>query len=638
MKNTKLTRILSSLLILALILSGCGDANTNDSSIITNVYSEVNTELITAPSTEYVISCLNNVDTITGIESDDLSENNSISSSGLDKATSSIFFSSSLVDEYDPSKSVLENGTSGGGSIDIFTTVEDAQSRNEYLAGFDGGLLDSGHHIVVGTIVIRTSKHLTDDDQQQLESSIVSVLTSGEIDPNSLPSATEATIPATTLLETVPTTIATEPQAYTPVSHNGFIGLSGSEVVELFNNAGFTNIRTEEITLDYDPEVEYASGYAKSVGIDGEYFFEANAAFDADIPVVVTYVTYPQAVAHVIPENSTFQVHYIDVGQADAALVLCDGKAMLIDGGNAEDSNLIYSYLKSHNISHLDYIVCTHAHEDHVGGLAGALNYATVGTAYCPVTSYDTRAFESFVTYLGNQGVSITVPSHGDTFALGSASCQIVGPIYASDEPNNTSLVIKITYGDTSFLFTGDAERDEEQDILNAGYDVSCDVLKVGHHGSDTSTSYVWLRSAAPSYAVISVGEGNSYGHPTEDVLSRLRDADVTTFRTDMHGDIICSSDGNTVTFEVERNADADTLSNAGAGSHQETEPVVVAPVITDSEETGTDYIGNKNTKKFHYDWCSSVDQMKESNKYYYTGTRDEMIAKGYEPCKRCDP
>lgn len=131
---------------------------------------------------------------------------------------------------------------------------------------------------------------------------------------------------------------------------------------------------------------------------------------------------------------------------------------------------------------------------------------------------------------------------------------------------------------------------------------------------------------------------GKSYGHPTEDTLSRLRDAEVTTFRTDLQGDIICTSDGVTVVFEVERNADIDTLASAGAGSQQETEPAVIAPVITDSEDEGTDYVGNKNTKKFHYDWCSSVDKMKESNKYYYTGTRDEMIAKGYEPCKNCDP
>lgn len=236
-----------------------------------------------------------------------------------------------------------------------------------------------------------------------------------------------------------------------------------------------------------------------------------------------------------VEEGSSFEVHFIDVGQADAALVLCDDSAMLIDGGNAADSNLIYSYLKKLKVKELDYIVCTHAHEDHVGGLAGALNYATVDTALCPVTSYDSKAFKNFVKYLDKQDVEITVPEAGDTYELGSAEFEILGPIEIDeDDPNNTSIVLRIVYGETSFLFTGDAGRDEESDILDEDYELESTVLKVGHHGSDTSTSYKFLNEVLPKYAVISVGEGNSYGHPTEDTLSRLRDADVKVLRTDM--------------------------------------------------------------------------------------------------------
>lgn len=127
-----------------------------------------------------------------------------------------------------------------------------------------------------------------------------------------------------------------------------------------------------------------------------------------------------------IPTDSTFEVHFIDVGQADAALVLCDGHAMLIDGGNSGDSSLIYSYLKNHGISYLDVVVATHGHEDHVGGLSGALNFASVGKAYCSVTSYDSDAFDDFVKYLGKHNTTITVPKPGDTFQLGSAAVQIV--------------------------------------------------------------------------------------------------------------------------------------------------------------------------------------------------------------------
>lgn len=159
-----------------------------------------------------------------------------------------------------------------------------------------------------------------------------------------------------------------------------------------------------------------------------------------------------------VPENSIFEIHYIDVGQADAALVLCDSKSMLIDGGNVADSSLIYSYLKKHSVSHLDYMIATHAHEDHVGGLAGALNFATVDTVYCPVKSYDSESFRDFLKYLNKQETEITVPKAGDSFKLGSAAIQVLGVNSASDT-NNSSIVLRIVYGDTSFLFTGDAER-----------------------------------------------------------------------------------------------------------------------------------------------------------------------------------
>jgi competence protein ComEC len=318
-------------------------------------------------------------------------------------------------------------------------------------------------------------------------------------------------------------------------------------------------------------------------------------------------------------DNSGFTVYFIDVGQADAAFVICDGEVMLIDGGNADDSSLIYSFLENHGISHLSWIVGTHAHEDHIGGLAGALNYATVDVALCPVTEYDSRAFNNFVKYLDRQGVSITVPNHGDTFMLGSAEVKVVGPIHSSDEPNNTSIVLKITYGTTSFLFTGDAERTEEQDILEMGYDISATVLKVGHHGSDTSTTYPFLREIMPQYAVISCGKDNSYGHPHDDLLSRLRDADVILFRTDIQGTVTCTSDGNTVSFTVERNANAQTN-----------------PTETTKPAAGeTYYIGNINSHKFHRPSCSGLPA--EKNRIIFD-TRESAETAGYDPCGICKP
>ena len=270
--------------------------------------------------------------------------------------------------------------------------------------------------------------------------------------------------------------------------------------------------------------------------------------------------TEPAPVLPPPPVVSGLKVHFIDVGQADAILIQCEGKNMLIDGGNKADSNVMYTYLKKYGVTHLDYVIGTHAHEDHIGGIPGALQYATAGTVYCPVKTYSSKAFENFVKSVTNRGTSIKIPKVGTSFSLGSASVKILA-VNAASGTNNTSIVTRITHGNNSFLFMGDAEREVEQYLINSGAAQKATVLKVGHHGSDTSSGYQFLWNVMPEYAVISAGKGNSYGHPHDEVLSRFRDADVTLFRTDMQGDIICTSDGSSVSFTVSRNAGADTFS-----------------------------------------------------------------------------
>lgn len=316
--------------------------------------------------------------------------------------------------------------------------------------------------------------------------------------------------------------------------------------------------------------------------------------------------------------GSGLTVHFIDVGQADCALLECDGEYMVIDGGNQEDGQLVISYLQQQGVEELSAVVCSHAHEDHVGGLPSVLAVYPTKAVYAPTKTYSSNVFDDFLYYTDQQRLEVTIPQPGDAFTLGEATVTVLGPVQSYAETNDTSIILRVDYGESSFLFTGDMEVAAENDMLdfwdrtgNASL-LDVDVLKVGHHGSDTSTGYRFLNAVMPEYAVISVGEDNSYGHPNEEPLSRLKDAGVTQFRTDRLGTVVAATDGKEITFTWQISASA--------------------PAYGESVEAVI-YIGNKNSRKFHAPDCSSLPS--EKNRVEFD-SYDAAIDAGYAPCGSC--
>ncbi len=261
-----------------------------------------------------------------------------------------------------------------------------------------------------------------------------------------------------------------------------------------------------------------------------------------------------------MPEGSTFTVEFFDVGNADSALIECDGNYMLIDGGNKADSQKMYTILKEKEIPHLEYVVATNTAVEHIGGLAGALNYATAGMTFCPTDSEDTDAFNDFKKYADKNGGGITVPKAGNKYKLGNAEIEFVAVNCTPDV--DSSLILKVVYGNTSFMFAGNRHIVTEQIATSGNCELKSTVLKVADNGGDNATSTEFLREVNPEYAVISTSGKD--GHPGKTTISILEVSGTELFRTDLHGDISCSSDGNKVTFTTKKQADSEKLFSEG--------------------------------------------------------------------------
>lgn len=256
-------------------------------------------------------------------------------------------------------------------------------------------------------------------------------------------------------------------------------------------------------------------------------------------------------------QANKIEVHYIDVGQGDCSLIICDGKTMLIDAGENGNETKVLDYLRMHNIKKLDYIIASHQHTDHIGGLPEVIDEIGTENIIMPrLTEKQTptnKTYTAFLKAIQNSDTKVISAKVGEVYSLGDAQFEILAPIMDdTDNLNNMSVVVKLKFGERTFLFTGDAEKTVEIDILASGANVDCDVLKVGHHGSGTSSCVEFLEAVTPEICVIQVGADNDYGHPHKNVIERLKNYSDKIYRNDICGDIVIESDGTALNVKYE--------------------------------------------------------------------------------------
>jgi competence protein ComEC len=278
--------------------------------------------------------------------------------------------------------------------------------------------------------------------------------------------------------------------------------------------------------------------------------------------VIFIVITFSFLIAHctlfsnITNKNNSIEpnkmlVHYIDIGQGDSILIQVNNRNLLIDSGPKSDKEKLFNYFSKLNLDTLDYVIATHPHEDHIGNMADVVKKYNVLNFYSPKVQTTTKTFEKMVESLKDKHLKINVIKKDiSSIDLGeNTKVTVFSPTKDSYEDlNNYSPVIKIEYGNTSFLFTGDAQKDVEKEITDSNEDINADVLKVGHHGSSTSTSKNFLNKVNPSIAVISLGKDNVYNHPNENTINSLIESKVAIYRTDKDGTILISSDGTRIT------------------------------------------------------------------------------------------
>lgn len=359
---------------------------------------------------------------------------------------------------------------------------------------------------------------------------------------------------------------------------------------------------------------------------------------------LIIYTTFP---VHAT-SGQEMTVHFLDVSQGLSILVQSDGQTLLYDGGDRSHSSFVVSYLQNQKIDSIDYLISSHYDEDHVSGLIGCLNTFPVSHVIASDYTHGTNLYDSFMDAVDAQGIEIEYPEPGETYSLGSGEFTILAPSVIHDDSNNNSVAIRLTNGADSFVFTGDAAHESEEEMINTGLTLDCDVLSIGHHGSANSTSWDFLEATLPEYAVISCGAGNQYGHPDADVMEKLLSMEIEIYRTDIQGTIIAESNGSGITWSAppcndytpgepndtgtqpqsapEGNANTQTLSdNELAASQEQGQAAETAP------QEQTVWLSATGSKYHSIPNCGNMNPDKARQV-----SVDEAIAQGYEVCKKC--
>ena len=331
-------------------------------------------------------------------------------------------------------------------------------------------------------------------------------------------------------------------------------------------------------------------------------------------------------------EKAGLEVHFIDVGQGDCTLFIHDGHAMLIDAGADSQGTKVQKYLKEQGVEKLDYVIASHPDADHIGGLDVILTKFDCEKILFTDAESDTAAYRNVMEAISYRGYEITTPKAGESYSFGNAVFTIVGPAGTYDKrSNNYSIGLKLDFGENSFLFIGDAEKEAQEDMLKSGADLKADVIKAGHHGSSDSADKKFLEAVDAAYAVISCGRGNDYGHPHAKTLQLFQELDIQVLRTDEQGTVTAFCDGREITWS---HAPSETWQAGVYGGNETTD----TDVNIDEETENARYILNTGSYKFHRPECESVADMGHKNKKGSNLSREGIMEMGYSPCKICKP